>query len=409
MKLCIVTPEFPPDNWGGLARTAARVARYAHRLDMTVHVAHFRIVEEPVVLLDENCSTLSEDGITVHRIRVNQKRFSKDYRGVGDSPHVRSIKMMYQSLEILNETYRFDLFHAFFLYPAGYVSGLLAKRVGLPAIVTLVGNDVKRHFFQPEAVAMCKSALDNADVVVALSYELLALAGALTPIHEKSVIIYNSVRIPECRWHPHARTGPFKIGSAGIFKYAKGLPYLLKAVAKIGERHDVELELVGDIRAYERDTVERMIASTGVDRMLTIHKPMPHEDIRNWLMSLDAFVLASVSEGCPNILMEAMACCVPSVATHVGAVPELIENGISGLITPYGDASALANAIEALMGMPDKGASLGNCARARMEIFSPNREIEAWRRVYRQAMNTPSNRTRFQTVGSEKEHPDSVP
>ena len=383
MKLCIVTPEFPPDNWGGLARTAARVARHARRLNMNVHVAHFRVADDPLVLLDENRSTRNENGITVHRIRVNQKKFSEDYRGVGDSPHIRSIKMMYQSLEILHEENRFDLFHSFFLYPAGYVSGLLAKRFGLPSVVTLVGNDVKRHFFQPEAVAMCKSGLDNAGMVVALSRELIELADALTPIREKSAIIYNSVRIPSARWRPqHVRTLPFRIGSAGIFKYAKGLPYLLKAVAELAGRHDVSLELVGDIRAYERDTIERMIVSTGAAAMLTIHKPMPREDIWNWLTSLDVFVLSSVSEGCPNILMEAMACGVPSVATRVGAVSELIEDGISGLVTPYGNAGALANALEKLMDMPDKGASLGRRARARMEIFSPDREMHEWRHIY---------------------------
>ena len=389
MKLCIVTPEFPPDNWGGLARTAARVAGHACRLNMNVHVVHFRVVDDPLILLDENRSTRSENGITVHRIRVNQKKFSEDYRGVGDSPHIRSIKMMYQSLEILHEENRFDLFHSFFLYPAGYVSGLLAKRFGLPSVVTLVGNDVKRHFFQPEAVAMCKSGLDNAGMVVALSRELIELADALTPIRKKSAIIYNSVRIPSARWRPlHVRTLPFRIGSAGIFKYAKGLPYLLKAVAELAGRHDVSLELVGDIRAYERDTIERMIVSTGTAAMLTIHKPMPREDIWNWLTSLDVFVLSSVSEGCPNILMEAMACGVPSVATRVGAVPELIEDGISGLVTPYGDAGALANALETLMDMPDKGASLGRHARTRMETFSPDREMQEWRYIYQKIMET---------------------
>jgi glycosyltransferase involved in cell wall biosynthesis len=389
MKLCIVTPEFPPDNWGGLARTAARVARHACRLNMNVHVAHFRVVDDPLILLDENRSTRSENGITVHQIRVNQKKFSEDYRGVGDSPHIRSIKMMYQSLEILYEENRFDLFHSFFLYPAGYVTGLLAKRFGLPSVVTLVGNDVKRHFFQPEAVAMCKSGLDNARMVVALSRELIELADALTPIRGKSAIIYNSICIPSARWRPqHVRTLPFRIGSAGIFKYAKGLPYLLKAVAELAGRHDVTLELVGDIRAYERDTIERMIVSTGTAAMLTIHKPMPHEDIWNWLISLDVFVLSSVSEGCPNILMEAMACGVPSVATRVGAVSKLIEDGISGLVTPYGNAGALANALETLMDMPDKGASLGRHARARMEIFSPDREMQEWRCIYQKIMET---------------------
>jgi len=388
MKICIVTPEYPPDNWGGLARTVERVAYHACCLGMNVHVAHFAVLDDSVILLDENRATRMEQGVTVHRIKVTRQRILEGYRGVGDSPHIRAVKMLYQSLEILHEEERFDLFHSFFLYPAGYVSGLLARRFGVRSIVSLVGNDVKRHFFQPEAVAMCKSGLENAGLVTALSRELLELADALTPVRKKSELIYNSVAIPPSQWTPRAlRDDPYRIGSAGIFKYAKGLPYFFKAVAGLARRHNVAVELVGDVREYELETVERMIERTGIGAMLTLRKAVPRDRIHDWLLSLDMFVLPSISEGCPNILMEAMACGVPSVATKVGAVPDLIEDGVSGLIAPYGNADALEKTLEKLMGMPDGGASLGSSARARMERFSPAWEKQEWRKIYQRLMD----------------------
>ncbi|MDD5170774.1 MAG: glycosyltransferase, partial [Syntrophales bacterium] len=301
-------------------------------------------------------------------------------------PHIRAIKMLYQSLEILHGEERFDLFHSFFLYPGGYVSGLLARRFRIKSIVTLVGNDIKRHFFQPEAVAMCKSGLDNADAVVALSSELLETADALAPIMQKGTVIYNSVTIPAEEWTHHLPpAAPYRIGSAGIFKYAKGLPYLLKAVAGLKERFNITLELVGKVREYERETLRRMIEKTGIGGILTLRPAIPREEILDWLLSLDAFVLPSVSEGCPNILMEAMACGVPSISTRVGAVSDLMEDGTSGLIVPYGNADALGTALEKFLTMPDRGASLGRRARERMALFSPEREKEEWAKVYQRA------------------------
>ena len=387
MKICILTPAFPPESWGGLARTAERVARHACALGADVHVAAFSVVDEPLVLLDENRRTTRRDGITLHRLRLGRFAYPEEYRGWGDSPHTRAIKTLYQSLEILHAEERYDLLHAFFLYPAGYVAGLLAGRHGVRSLVTLVGNDVKRHFFQPEAVAMCRSGLENADRVVALSRELLDLADALTPVKSKGEIIHNAVSIPVAAWRAReARPGPFRLGSGGILKYAKGLPYLLKAAAGLRERHDISLELVGEVRVHERDTLERMIARTGVREILSLRPPVAREAMPAWLNSLDAFVLPSVSEGCPNILMEAMAGGLPCVASRVGAVEDMIEDGVSGLLVPYGNAEALQAALERLISMPDQGAALGRGARERMRSFSAQREEREWQTVYRRFM-----------------------
>jgi len=387
MKICILTPAFPPESWGGLARTAERVARHACSLGADVHVAAFSVVADPLVLLDENRRTTRRDGITLHRLELGRFEYPQEYLGWGDSPHTRAIKTLYQSLEILHAAERYDLLHAFFLYPAGYVAGLLAGRYGVRSLVTLVGNDVKRHFFQPEAVAMCRSGLENADRVVALSGELLDLADALTPVKSKGEIIHNGVSIPSAGWRARAaRTGPFRLGSGGILKYAKGLPYLLKAAAGLRETHDISVELVGEVRVHERDTLERMIALTGVREILNLRPPVAREAMPAWLDSLDAFVLSSLSEGCPNILMEAMAGGLPCVASRVGAVEDLIEDGVSGLLVPYGNAQALQAALDGLIIMPDRGAALGRAARERMRSFSPQRERREWQAVYRRFM-----------------------
>ncbi|MBM3299349.1 MAG: glycosyltransferase, partial [Deltaproteobacteria bacterium] len=199
-RILIATPEFPPQQWGGLARTARNVAGHARDLALDVHVAHLSVDPRPTVLLDENRQSLSIDGVRVHQILVGKERISDSQRDLWDCPHTLTLQMMYQSLEKLHSDVGFDLFHSFFLYPVGYVTAMLARAVSVPNIVTIVGNDIKRYVFSPEKVAVCRSGLENADQVVGLSRDLVNMANALTLIAHKSRVVYNSVEIPEQVW-----------------------------------------------------------------------------------------------------------------------------------------------------------------------------------------------------------------
>ncbi len=384
-KVCMVTLEYPPDQWGGLARTVENVAYHVRDMGLEVHVAHVTVLEDATVLLDENRKDENRDGVLVHRLRVGMERLSDRPVTIWDSPHTRTFKMMYQSLELLHNAEQFDLFHSFFLYPTGYITGLLARRMQVPSILTLVGNDVKKYFFCPEMVAFCRSGLEYADRVVALSHDLMKTANALFPIEDKSSVIFNSVQIPPVSWLPQPiHNRPFKIGCAGIFKYAKGLPYLFKAIKALRLQHDITLQLVGTLRDSEKKPYLAMVEKTGIADILNFQPALSHDRIPEWLCSLDAFVLSSISEGCPNILMEAMACGLPCVATKVGAVEDLMEDTVSGLIVPWGNAMAITEAIDRIIQLPDRGLSMGLAARNRMKGFSPERERLEWETLYRE-------------------------
>jgi L-malate glycosyltransferase len=383
-RILIITPEFPPLQWGGLARTVSKVAEISVSFGIETEIAHLEVEANRMVLLDENRITETKGDLIVHRIKVGRELFSGP-REIWDCPHTLTFQMMYQSLEQLLNNVRFDLLHSFFLYPMGFITGLLAKRFGIPNICTVVGNDIKKYIFSPEKTAFCKIGLNNADKIVGLSQDLIEMADSLTPIKTKSEIIYNSVDIP--RLGEKKPNQSFKIGCAGIFKYAKGLPYLLKALESVSKEYRIECELLGTIRESERPVLEEILNRTGMQEKINIRDAVPNKQIYDWLNTLDAFVLPSLTEGCPNILMEAMASGVPCVATKTGANELLLEGGRAGLLVPWGDSNAISNALKKLIEFPELARELATSARLRMAEFSSQRERDSWKKVYREFMD----------------------
>ncbi len=382
-RICLVTPEFPPARWGGLARTAARVADHAAALGLDVHVLHYR-VEPGSPLLDENRATARQGRVTVHEVALGREPMPETGRALWDCPHTLTLQTLFESLETLCRAERFDAFVSFFLYPTSYVVGLFARRERRPHLACLVGNDANKYFFSPEKVGLCRAALDNADRLVFLAQDMLDLADGLAPVRDKSRVAYNSVEAPEARWPGPRAARPFTVGAAGIFKHAKGLPYLLKAAAALSRGGDIRLELAGETRPEEAPIRDALLDRLALRDIVDFRGVVPHQDMPAWLCGLDAFALPSLSEGCPNALMEAMAAGLPCVASRVGACGELIEDETSGLLVPRGDSAALAQALDRIRRDPAFAQALGDAAAARMALFSARRERDEWEAALRE-------------------------
>lgn len=388
-RICLVTPEYPPEHRGGLARTAARVARHVAGFGLEVHVAHLVVRDGPPPRLDHDRATRWEDGLVVHRLEVGAEPRDPAARQSWDCEHTLTLRMMFESLARLHQEHGFALLHAFFLFPVGYVAVLLAGRAGIPSLVTMVGDDFNRFVFSPAKLAPLTHALRHADRVVALSQEMARSAEALTNPRARIRIIHNSVEPVATAWRPRPPDGSgLRVGCAGFFKYSKGLPYLLAAVAELAREREVELQLLGGFKRGQRAQLEHWVRELGLGQRLGLIDPCDHSQVLDWLRGLDAFVLPSMSEGCPNILMEAMACGLPCVATRVGACPELIEPGVSGLLAPAGDSRALAEALAWIADQPEAAAGLGRGAREAMRRFTPAAERAAWLELYQKLLES---------------------
>ena len=176
--------------------------------------------------------------------------------------------------------------------------------------------------------------------------------------------------------------GPLRLISIGRLVPTKGHDVLLRALGRLArEGLDVTLELVGD--GPERDALARLAAAEGVETRVRLRGALAFADVIDALESSDAFCLAPrllpgrPPDGIPNVIAEAMALGLPVVATRVSAIPELVEDGDSGLLVEVDDAAAFADAIRALARDPGLARRLAARARARVaELFDQDRNID---------------------------------
>ncbi len=137
--------------------------------------------------------------------------------------------------------------------------------------------------------------------------------------------------------------------SVGRLSHEKGHLDLIRAFARLRREQGTEsfkLILVGDGPERQRLEQLRDASQLGDAVLLTGHR----DDVKVFYGMADLFVLPSYTEGSPNVLLEAMAAKVPVVATNVGGVPELVQDGVSAILVRAGDEAALASAIRGLMG-----------------------------------------------------------
>jgi glycosyltransferase involved in cell wall biosynthesis len=173
---------------------------------------------------------------------------------------------------------------------------------------------------------------------------------------------------------------PPVVGTAAVLQFRKRVDVLLDACASAGR--PLRVEIFGD--GPLRGELEAQASRLGLDA--TFHGDVP--DLRDRLRELDLFVLPSRDENLPMALLEAMAAAVPVVATRVGGVPELVEDGVSGRIVEPERVQPLAEAIGELLDDPERRLSLGRAGATRVaERFSIADVGRRMVRVYEQALN----------------------
>ncbi|MBS2029677.1 MAG: glycosyltransferase [Deltaproteobacteria bacterium] len=166
---------------------------------------------------------------------------------------------------------------------------------------------------------------------------------------------------PSARLRPDA---PFVIAAAGALEPAKGFDVLLHALVDLP---GTTLLLAGE--GDDRAELEALAKKLGISQRVRFLGWL--SGLSGLLGAADAFVMSSRSEGMPMALIEAMSAGVPVVATRVGGIPEVVDDGQDGLLVPAEDASALANAIRRIADDRSLGRELGKRGVEKAKRFAP--------------------------------------
>jgi len=385
IKTCIVTGQYPPQV-GGVGHSAHRVANLLASRGLQVHVVALQ-KNSTSLPFDESFVSTPEGDMLVHRVKVFHPNPSEAGAASETEILTRYNREMFHALEHFQRRYRYDVLHAFFLYPAGFIAGLVGRMHGARTIMSIRGNDVGKYAFDPLRLPFVRSALENADYVTSVATSLTELADrAITPIAGKAKTILNSVDLTRLR--PQTRPElPLKgmvIGSSGLFRYKKGLLYLFKALGSLNGKLDYTILLAGDyFKEGDRLPHQQYLRDYGLSERAIVTGKIPPERMVDYLQLFDILVFPSLfSEGCPLSMLEAMAMKKTIIGSRAGAIPEIIRDHENGLLVNPGSAEDIAAAISELTENPALRARLAENAAQTARELTPDREFREWMEVY---------------------------
>jgi N-acetyl-alpha-D-glucosaminyl L-malate synthase BshA len=232
----------------------------------------------------------------------------------------------------------YDLIHAHYALPQGLLGVVLKKLRGKPLVVTLHGSDITLLTKNLLTRQLVKFALRNSNKVIAVSEFLREEALKLGVEEEKVKVIRGGVTLqrgPEDKLDISGRLVTF----IGSLVEQKGVDVLIEAFQQVKERvPEVKLAIVGE--GKERERLEAL--AKGVQDIYFLGY---RRDLTGVLEKSEVLILPSREEGFGLVLLEAMAAGVPVVATRVGGIIEIVEDGYSGILVEKEDSRGLAEGI----------------------------------------------------------------
>lgn len=287
--------------------------------------------------------------------------------------------------------WRADLLHCH-LPLAGVVGRLAGRLAGVPVVYT-EHNLLERYHPATRRANLWTWGLQAR--VVAVSAEVAASierhAGRRVPVQ----VVRNGVPVARLRRDPEAgaavrgRLGiPLDaplVGHVAVFRRQKRLDLWLETAREIlRHRPDARFVLVGDgpLRR-ETEAAARRLGLAG-----TVHFTGLQDDVRPYLSAMDLLLITSEFEGLPLVLLEAMALELPVVATAVGGIPEVVRDGVTGRLVPFGEPETAAGAAVEVLADPAERIRLGQAGRRRVsEDFGTERMLSELEAVYREVVD----------------------
>ena len=329
MKIAIIVPLFPPKWLAGTEIATWNIAKHLARKGHEVHV----ITNRDTGLTRESL----EEGFHVHRLGYLKVRF------LGQP--LFSIEALL-ALRKINP----DIVHAQSTFPGLYA--LVAKKVlGKPYLFSERGMVYFPSQFQYQIL---KLVLRNADAVLALTEDMKEEMGK---IYSRAIyVVPNGIDLEkfegllkdEMRCKLQVKTDERLVIFVGRFRHEKGVEYLIKAMEIIRQRdHSIRLILAGE--GPEEENLKSLTEQLKLEGCVEFVGQIPNERVPEYMAASDVFVLPSLSEGFPNVILEAMASGLAIVTTKVTGLSEIIKDRENGLLVEPRNPQQIAEKVLQLL------------------------------------------------------------
>jgi N-acetyl-alpha-D-glucosaminyl L-malate synthase BshA len=300
-----------------------------------------------------------------------------------------------------------DLVHMHYAIPhavSAYLArAMLSSERRLPVVTTLHGTDITLVGKDPSFLPITRFGIEESDAVTAISRYLREATYETFSNTCQIEVIYNFIdaeyyrRLPsESLGQALAPDGEKIILHISTFRPIKRITDCIQVLARIkslengsGSRLRVKLVMCGD--GPERADAEALAARLGVERSVEFVGKQPQSRIRDYLSAADLFLLPSESESFGLSALEAMACEVPVIATRVGGVPEVVEEGGCGYLFDVGDVNAMAETALGILRDDDERERLGRRGREIATTrFTTEQIIPQYEELYRKVIGNQS-------------------
>ncbi|UCC62440.1 MAG: glycosyltransferase [Anaerolineae bacterium] len=258
--------------------------------------------------------------------------------------------------------------HAHFADRAAVVALVAARLLNVSYSLFAHANDI---YVDP---VLLPEKIQHASFVATCTNYNRAHLAALAANHQPRPIelLYHGLDLPRFRPPQQRPPGQHRLLSVGRLHEKKGYAYLIRACRQLYDRGCVfTCDIIGD--GPQRSQLQTLIDELGLVDIVRLHGSLAHRQVLAYYEKASAFALACVvatnddRDGIPNVFLEAMAMRVPVVGTRLSGIPELIKDGVNGLLVPSRDANALADAIARLWDNPSLATRLAGAGRATVE------------------------------------------
>ncbi|MDQ6887991.1 MAG: glycosyltransferase [Gemmatimonadota bacterium] len=281
-----------------------------------------------------------------------------------------------------------DVIHAHWWFPAGLVATFLAgkgERGGrLPLVTTAHGSDVRLGRRVRAALPLLRRVVARSAALTTVSRWLAEEIRALVPDAQPEVA---PMAADTALFSPGGRRSADRLLYVGRLNEQKGITHLISAMPMMAP--DVSLDVAGDgpLRQQLQERADRdgcagrirWLGTLAPDRLLELYRQAA------------AVVMPSLDEGLGLVAVEAMLCETPVIASRSGGLPDVVRDGITGLLVAPESPAALAAAVERLLALPESGAALGRAGRREALLtFSPPAVARRYADIYRAALGRPA-------------------